>query len=306
MGHRLRDRAGTRPRPHLARAGRRRGARRGAPPALRRAESGRARAARVLGERARPRRTEGVEPHREPVPRRVRAGGVRQGAGGDRAGRQPARRARGPRNDSRPRPTPSSPPTIGGCSTRSSRGASTSRAPRPSPRSWCSTTRCCARWPVSARRATASCSRSRASGPTKLERYGAAVLEIVGPPHGVVHRLNGTSFTRPGGTGITPARSTVARRASFRRVDGADRTTLLRLRDRPAAHGPGAAGPAADARRAQRRGRPDHHRPPAGSRDGARAGSATRSPRRASRPTARRSSRSCRARRRRRASSSTS
>ena len=181
VGHRLRHRPRTRPRPHLPRAGRRRGPRRGASPALRRVEPRRTRSctsrgrasATAAGQRRRraPRaptsssssgRSRGKEPEetgRVANQRGARAARERLAAAADaeltpddRRVFDDARRVAARRVARRGRPR---------LRRLRQQGAAVGRAAR-------------------ARRAATSCSRLRASDRTKLERYGAAVLEIVG------------------------------------------------------------------------------------------------------------------------------
>ena len=121
-----------------------------------------------------------VGAHREPVPRRVRTRALGRGARGDRTGHEPARRARRAASGSRPRPTPSSRPTTGACSTTLvawrldvSRAAAVPAFVVFDNKVLRSVAR---RAPDERRRAA----RRAGVGPAKLERYGAAVLEIVG------------------------------------------------------------------------------------------------------------------------------
>ena len=211
MGHRLRHRSRARPRADLPRAGRRGGARRGTAPALRRAEPGRARAARVVGERARPRRRRASARTASPYLVEFERALARRGAGGDGPGRPTSvARAAGTGAARTPPPTTSSTPDdrrvfddLVAWRLDVSRAAAVPafvvfdnkvlrsvarRPPRPVP---------------------TSCSPSSGVGPAKLERYGAAVLEIVGRHAASSHRLTRTSFTPAGGRG--------ARRREYRR-----------------------------------------------------------------------------------------
>ena len=224
VGHRLRHRARTRAGARSRTRRRRRGARRGAPPALRRAQPRRARPARVVGAGS---ATAGdaASSNRTTSPYLVEfeRGDRRRGAGETDAGRPSAAPCPGAaeRLAGRGRRA-SSPSTTGRSSTTLVALAPRARARRGRPRVRGLRQQGAAlAWQRRPRPPT-RCSRP-GIGPTKLERYGAAVLEIVGRHARLTHPGSRRTMTGRDGIGSDwsdPCRLRLGAPAASRPTDG--------------------------------------------------------------------------------------